>query len=344
MTLYHWDLPQALQDRGGWGERDTAYRFADYAAIVHSRLSDRVGDWTTLNEPWCSAFLGYHAETTHRAHRRGAALRAMHHLLLGHGLAVQALRAQSRTVGLAQRLSIVLNLSVVRADGDTETHREAVRRVDGLQNRIYLDPVLRGVYPPDILTDLEPVTDFSFVRDGDLEVVAGPVDLLGVNYYSCIRVAPGPDAPTDGPFPGLRGAELLPPRGPLTAFGWEQDPAGLLELLLRLDRDHPGVPLLITENGAAFDDVVDPNGRVQDSDRVTYLSEHLRAVYRAIGAGVDLRGYVGWSLLDNFEWAEGYSKRFGLVHVDFRTQRRTVKESGHWYARVMRRNGLSILD
>ncbi len=338
LTLYHWDLPQALEDKGGWTNRDTVARFAEYATIVHTSLSDRIDDFTTLNEPFCSAFLGYNAGV----HAPGVqdprqSLVALHHLLLAHGEAVRAMRSQSRP---DQRFSLVLNLATVRTDADTEANREAARRVDGLQNRIFLDPVLRGEYPADIVADLAHVTDFDFVADGDLTVIATPIDMLGVNNYSCARVGPGGPEDSAGPFPGLRHATLLPPRGPLTHIGWEQDPDGLYELLVRLYRDYPQVPLMITENGAAFPDTVSADGQVHDADRLAYLDGHVRAVHRAIQAGVDLRGYLAWSLLDNFEWAEGYAMRFGIVHVDFETQKRTIKDSGHWYGELARRNGL----
>ncbi len=337
LTLYHWDLPQALEDEGGWRNRDTAARFAEYATLVHARLGDRVADFTTLNEPFCSAFLGYHAGV-HAPGVRNAkdSLVALHHLLLGHGMAVNAMRAQARP---GQRFSLVLNLATVRADDDSEAHRDAVRRVDGLQNRIFLDPVLRGEYPADVVADLAHLTDFDFVADGDLTTMATPIDLLGVNNYSCARVAPGGPELSAGPFPGLTHATLLPPRGPLTGIGWEQDPDGLYELLVRLHRDYPQVPLMITENGAAFADTV-TDGRVHDPERQAYLDSHVRAVHRAVQDGVDLRGYLAWSLLDNFEWAEGYAMRFGLVHVDFETQQRTIKDSGYWYGDLARRNGL----
>ena len=338
LTLYHWDLPQALQDRGGWPNRDTASRFAEYATIVHDRLGDRVDDWTTLNEPFCSAFLGYHAGI-HAPGLRDSrqALAALHHLLLGHGLAVNGMRAQARP---SHRFSLVLNLATVRTDGDTDAHLDAVRRVDGLQNRIFLDPVLRGEYPADVVADLAPVTDFDFVSDDDLTTIATPFDLLGINNYTCARIGPGGPEETPGMLPGLRFATPLPPKGPLTQFGWEQDPDGLYELLVRLDRDYPKVPLMVTENGAAFPDAVAPDGRIHDHERRAYLDAHVRAVHRAVRAGVDLRGYLAWSLLDNFEWAEGYAMRFGLVHVDFETQQRTIKESGYWYGELARRNRL----
>ncbi|GGP49682.1 GH1 family beta-glucosidase [Saccharothrix coeruleofusca] len=338
-TLYHWDLPQGLEDQGGWRSRETAHRFADYAALVHEHLSDRVKLWSTLNEPWCSAFLGY----GNGVHAPGvadpaAALTAAHHLLLGHGLAMRAMRAQA---GDDQRLSIVLNLSTVLADRDDEASREAVRKVDGLQNRLWLDAVMGRGYPADVLADTSWVVDWDgLVRDGDQEVIGAPLDWLGVNYYSPSRVAPaGAHVVTDGPHPGLRGVELLPPRGELTGFGWEQNAEAFTELLVRLGTEAAGVPVVVTENGSAFPDVVDA-GRVADPERTRYLLDHLRAVHRAVERGADVRGYLAWSLLDNFEWAAGYSQRFGIVHVDYDTQVRTVKDSGRALARVIDRNAV----
>ncbi|MFI9816391.1 GH1 family beta-glucosidase [Saccharothrix variisporea] len=336
-TLYHWDLPQALEDHGGWRNRDTAYRFAEYAAVVHARLGDRVSAWTTLNEPWCSAFLGY----GNGIHAPGVvnplgALEAAHHLLLGHGLAIEALRAQAPA---DHRLSIVLNFSSVYADDPD--HGEAVRKVDGLQNRFFLDPLNGKGYPADVVEDTAWLGDWRHVvRDGDLEVIAAPIDWLGVNYYSPARVALSADPAhvTPGPFPGLRGVELLPPRGDLTGFGWEINAEAFTDLLERLDRDVT-VPLVVTENGSAFPDTVS-GGRVRDVERTKYLVDHLRSVHTAIARGVDVRGYFAWSLLDNFEWAAGYSQRFGIVHVDYTTQRRTVKDSGHAFARIVRHNAV----
>ncbi|MET9231783.1 GH1 family beta-glucosidase [Lentzea sp. NPDC003310] len=335
VTLYHWDLPQVLEDFGGWRNRDTAYRFAEYAAIVHERLGDRVQAWTTLNEPWVSAFLGYgngiHAPGVTDA---VASLEAAHHLLLAHGLATQALRAQAPE---SHRLSIVLNFSTIYGDD-----AEAVRKVDGLQNRILLDPVLGKGYPLDVLQDTTWLGDWTnVVRDGDMETIATPVDWIGVNYYNPTRVAPAdPDFVPAGPHAGLRGVTIEPPQGELTGFGWEQNADAFTELLVRLSRDADGVPLVVTENGSAFPDVVDPAGRVHDVARTKYLVDHVRAVHRAISEGADIRGYLAWSLLDNFEWAAGYSQRFGIVHVDFETQRRTVKESAVALSRIIGQNGL----
>ncbi|CCH32474.1 GH1 family beta-glucosidase [Actinosynnema sp. NPDC047251] len=340
VTLYHWDLPQALQDVGGWGARDIVERFTDYACVVHERLGDRVVDWTTLNEPLCSAFQGY-GTGVHAPGLRDAAgaLVAAHHHLLAHGTATRALRELG---GTRQKLSFVLNLSPALVDSDDEAHREAARRFDGLHNRFFVDPVLGRGYPADVLDDvahlraLEPA-----IRDGDLEVVAAPVDWLGVNYYAPSRVVPlsDPGIPSNCALPGLRGVDVLPPRGPLTSMGWEQHPESLTELLVWL-AGYSGVPLVVSENGSAFTDVVDPDGRVRDTRRTRYLAEHLRAVHAAIARGADVRGYLAWSLLDNFEWSLGYTQRFGLVHVDFDTQRRTVKDSGRFFAEVVARNAV----
>jgi beta-glucosidase len=336
-TLYHWDLPQALEDRGGWGVRETAQRFAEYAEIMYGRLGDRVRTWTTLNEPWCSAMLGY-ASGIHAPGRSDAAtaIAAVHHLLLGHGLATETLRAAG-----AEQIMLTLNLGALRAADPQGADAEALRMVDGMHNRLYLDPVLRGEYPEDVRHDLRGITDFSFVQDGDLKHIAAPIDLLGVNFYSPMYVQGAPGAPGSPNFPGVDGVAWLAPTPPLTTMGWQIEPSALTELLIRLSKDYPGVPFMITENGAAFDDRPDESGdRVADTDRVNYLDGHLRAVRDAIDAGVDLRGYLVWSLLDNFEWAEGYQKRFGVVYVDYPTQRRIPKDSALWYRDVIRRGGL----
>ncbi|MET8833422.1 GH1 family beta-glucosidase [Micromonospora sp. NPDC004540] len=339
VTLYHWDLPQALEDRGGWPVRETAEHFADYALAVHQRLGDRVRTWTTLNEPWCSAYLGYgngvHAPGGRDA---GAAFRAVHHLLLGHGLAARALRAAG-----AEVVGITLNLADVRpADAGSAADAAAARLVDGLQNRIFLDPLTGAGYPDDVLAQVSRTVEPDFLRDGDEKVIAAPLDLLGINYYAPTYVAGRAGGAGSGAYPGTAGGvEFLPPVGPLTDMGWMIEPAGLTRLLERVARDYPGLPLIITENGAAFPDGnTDGTGRVADTDRVAYLDGHLRAVHDAVARGVDLRGYLVWSLLDNFEWAEGYRKRFGIVHVDYLTQRRTPKESARWYQEVISRNGL----
>ncbi|MEU8531062.1 MULTISPECIES: GH1 family beta-glucosidase [Streptomyces] len=340
-TLYHWDLPQELEEAGGWPHRDTAERFAEYAALAADALGDRVVTWTTLNEPWCAAFLGY-SSGVHAPGRTdpAAALRAAHHLNLAHGRAVAALRAALPTPA---EISLTLNVHAVRPLSDAPADVAAARRIDAVGNRIFLDPVFHGRLPADLIEDTAGLTDWSFVHDGDLRAVSAPVDSLGVNYYSPTVAAAGPPEPSGepSPWPGAAGrVRLVPAPGPRTAMDWPVDADGLYEVLTRLSGELPGTPLLVTENGAAYDDYADPSGAVHDPERVAYLDAHLAAVHRAIGAGADVRGYFLWSLLDNFEWAYGYGRRFGIVHVDFASQRRTPKDSAHWYAGVIARGGL----
>jgi beta-glucosidase len=342
-TLYHWDLPQPLEDAGGWPVRDTAHRYADYAAIVGAEFGDRVDTWTTLNEPWCSAYLGYGSGAHAPGRTDGAAaLAAVHHLNLAHGLGLQALRAASTG---APQYSVTLNFHVLRpGTTDPADAADAVRRIDGLANRVFTGPMLRGAYPSDVLEDTASVTDWSFVQPGDLEQIAQPIDVLGVNYYSTATVRSwdgvSPKQSADGhkpsagtAWPGSENVEFLEQSGPYTAMGWNIAPEGLEELLVSLHEQFPSTPLMITENGAAFDDVV-TDGAVHDPERVDYLRRHFVAAHRAMARGVDLRGYLVWSLLDNFEWAYGYSKRFGIVHVDYDSLERTVKDSGLWVAEV----------
>jgi beta-glucosidase len=343
VTLYHWDLPQPLEDAGGWPARDTAARFADYAVLAHAALGDRVRNWITLNEPWCSAFLGY-ASGQHAPGRRDgpAAVRAAHHLMLGHGLAVRALRAARAET----RLAVTLNLYATAPHTPSPADAEAERRIDGLANRLFLDPILLGRYPADVVEDLRGVTDFGHARDGDLEIICTPLDALGINYYS--RYVVGASLDGAQPRSHWRGALCWPgsedvrfvDRGlPVTDMNWEIDADGLVETLRRVHAEYPELPLYITENGAAFaDEPVD--GRVDDPDRASYLDAHLRACRGAIESGVPLRGYFVWSLMDNFEWAWGYAKRFGITYVDYPTQARVLKSSARWYADVIRRNGL----
>jgi len=348
LTLYHWDLPQPLEDAGGWPARDTAGRFAEYAGIVSGALGDRVRYWTTLNEPWCSAFLGY-SSGEHAPGRRepAAAVRAAHHLLLGHGLAADAVRS-SRP---GAEVGLTLNLYAGAAASDSAEDRDALRRIDGLQNRFFLDPVLIGRYPADVITDLSGITDFGHVRDGDLKVISAPLSMLGVNYYSRHVVAApqaGPGGAIDwrdngnaSPWPASGGVRFVRRGLPVTAMDWEIDAPGLTETLLRVHRDYPEVPIYITENGAAFDDEVGPDGSVNDVDRRAYIEAHLGACHDAIEQGVPLRGYFAWSLLDNFEWAWGYTRRFGLVYVDYVNQMRIPKASAHWYADVIDKHGIA---
>ncbi|HST65243.1 MAG TPA: beta-glucosidase [Mycobacteriales bacterium] len=344
LTLYHWDLPQALEEAGGWPVRDTALWFADYAAVVHGALGDRVRTWTTLNEPWCSAFLGY-GSGEHAPGRQepAASVRAAHHLLLGHGLAAEAVRSG----GPDSRLAISINLYGVEPVTPADT--DAARRIDGLQNRLFLDPVLRGTYPADVVADLAPVTDFDHVLDGDLAAISTPLDVLGINYYSRFLVRDGAGSggkpgPAGGrrllasPYPGASDVGFDPGGPDRTVMDWEIHAAGLTSVLTRVATEYDAPPLYVTENGAAFADVLTPDGRVHDRERTAYLAAHLQACVAAVEAGVDLRGYFVWSFLDNFEWAWGYDMRFGVVHVDFPTQRRTLKDSALWYAASARVN------
>ena len=352
LTLYHWDLPQALGERGGWANRDTAYRFADYALGVFEHLKDRVVDWTTLNEPWCSSFLSHAGGEHAPGHTDPAeAVAAAHHLLLGHGLATQAMR---EVAGKEHRLGITLNFTVADpADPANESDVDAARRVDGAFNRIFLDPIFRGHYPADVLEDMAEAGLEKHIRDNDLETIAAPIDVLGVNYYNGELVAGPTSPPAPGESPVFASERGLPRRSPIvgservtriprglprTAMGWEVQPEGLERLLLRLQDQYTGpagIPMVITENGAAYDDDPDESGFVDDSaGRLAFIDAHLRAVHRAMERGAEVRGYLVWSLLDNFEWAFGYDKRFGIVRVDYDTQSRIPKASARWYAQV----------
>ena len=341
VTLYHWDLPQALQDAGGWTNRDTAGRFADYAQEVVRHLGDRVSLWATMNEPWVAAHLGY-GDGSHApgVADLSSAYRAAHHLLLGHGLAARAVRA---VMAPTSSVGITLNLSPARPASGSPADVEAAARVDGYANRWFLEPVLRSGYPEDTADLLRPLVGEAHVRPDDMATVHAPLDFLGVNYYFChtVAAAPGPPGPGNRPFPDfLRAWERPDPAVPVTGKGWPIQPEGLTQLLSRVDADYGHPPLYVTENGAAFPDYVGPDGAVNDPERTDYLDRHLRAAHDAIAAGVDLRGYFCWSLMDNFEWADGYSQRFGLVWVDFKTQERIPKSSALWYAGVVSRNGL----
>ncbi len=345
-TLYHWDLPQAREELGGWPARETAERFVEYALAVHGALGDRLDTWTTFNEPWCSSFLSYTAGA-HAPGRRSASdgVAAGHHLLLAHGMAAAALRSAG-----AAEVGITLNLAPVRAlRPDDAGDLDAARRIDGQFNRFFLDPLFRGEYADDVRADLAPFGIDEVVQGGDLDIIRGSLDFLGVNYYHGETVSLLPpeveqrqEAPTaretGSPFPASDGIHWHPTGAPRTAMGWEIEPHGLVELLERVQRDYTGpagIPVFVTENGAAFDDVVAPDGSVPDADRVRFLRDHLDAVAEARSRGVDVRGYFYWSLLDNFEWAWGYAKRFGLVRVDYDTQERTLKDSAIAYRELV---------
>ena len=324
-TLYHWDLPQTLEDAGGWLVRDTAFAFAEYADVMTRALGDRLKNWATLNEPWCSAFLGYGIGI----HAPGktdfaASLQAAHHLLLAHGLAMPIIRENVPRA----HAGIVLNPAPVYPASPSSADVAAAFRADGFQNRWYFDPIFGRGYPADTL---EAYRDFApKLESGDLEIIAAPIDFVGVNYYSrnVVTDAPISAAPAPEALLGYRNVRL--DNVPRTFFDWEVYPQGLTDFLERVQRDYSPASILITENGASYlDQMVD--GKIDDPERTAYFQSHLAASLAAIKKGVKLDGYFAWSFLDNFEWAEGYEKRFGLTHVDFATQARTVKSSGQWF-------------
>ncbi|KFF59282.1 beta-glucosidase [Cryobacterium sp. MLB-32] len=345
LTLYHWDLPQTLEESGGWASRDTAFRFRDYATDVYETLGDRVTHWTTFNEPFCSSLLGY-ASGVHAPGRQEprAAVAAVHHQHLAHGLAVTALRSAG-----AEQVGITLNLTnAIPRDAADPVDIDAARRLDSLANRIFLDPLLRGAYPADTLIDLEPYGLPDVILPGDLEIISAPIDFLGVNHYHDDLVSGHPDVAVGDSHSGGAdresgspwvGSEHLtfPTRGlPRTGMDWEVNPDGLRALLVRLGHEYENLPpLYITENGAAYDDTVAADGAVHDADRTRFILDHIASVADAIAEGADVRGYFVWSLLDNFEWSYGYDKRFGIVRVDFDTLERTIKDSGLTYAALV---------
>ncbi|PRB69480.1 GH1 family beta-glucosidase [Arthrobacter sp. MYb213] len=348
LTLYHWDMPQALEEQGGWTNRDTAYKFAEYAEAVYAKLGDRVNHWTTFNEPLCSSLIGY-AAGEHAPGRQepAAALAAVHHQHLGHGLATQRLRELG-----AQELGITLNLTnAVPNDPTDPVDLEAARRIDALWNRMFLDPLLRGSYPEDLLQDVAGLGLAEVIQPGDLEIIHQPIDFLGVNHYHDDNVSGHPligdapeavvptDAPKSSPFVGSEYVTFPSRDLPRTAMGWEVNPQGLRVLLNRLNADYADLPALyITENGASYTDELSSDGIVADTERCDYIFDHLDAVAGAIEDGVNVRGYFVWSLLDNFEWAWGYQKRFGIIYVDYETQERIIKDSGRAYAGLIAAN------
>ena len=358
VTLYHWDLPSELQrSHGGWTSRRTAELFADYAAVVGRRLGDRVSSFGTLNEPYCSAFLG-HAAGTHAPGLTdpAAAYAAAHHLNLAHGLAASALRSEAPEA----KISVSLNIAQVYPATESDEDHAAAGHVDLIANRIFLEPMLRGRYPERLFEETAGLADWSVVRDGDLALIHQPLDALGVNFYSPSRIGGASHRPASEhvspsgrwvndparadrqatAWPGTDRAWSVPQPGPYTEMGWRIEPQAFTDLLLRVSRDYPETPIMVTENGAAFADQVDQDGRVIDHDRIAYLRTHLAAVHGAITAGADIRAYYLWSFLDNFEWSLGYAKRFGLVRVDYDTLARTPKASAAWFCNVVAANAV----
>ena len=335
-TLYHWDLPQVLQDRGGWTSRDIVGAFEEYADVVTRRLGDRVKDWMTHNEPWCIAVLGYARGEHAPGHKDWSqALRAAHHLLLSHGRAMPIIKRNSP----GARAGIVLNLTPGYPASNSGADRAANALFNGEFNRWYLDPLHGRGYPSDMVDHYANAGHMggpAFVQDGDFRTIATPTDFLGINYYSraIIRSREVAEAQND------RRVIADPPDSSRTDMGWEVYPDGLRTLLNRVHGDYRPKSILITENGAAYSHEPDSQGVVDDEPRRAYFEGHLGACHAAISEGVPLHGYFAWSLMDNFEWAFGYRKRFGLVHVDYATQRRTVKSSGRWFASVARANAL----
>ena len=330
VTLYHWDLPQYLQDRGGWADRRTVDEYETYARNIFGELGDLVPLWITHNEPMVAAFAGHwwgnHAPgITDPA----TALKVAHHLLLSHGKAVRAYRE----TGLQGRIGISLNMTPVYPAADNEAGRQAAAGFDAFCNRWFADALFTGRYPAALWQKFADAYDMPCVTPGDMEIIGAPIDFLGINYYFPTYVEADAASP--------HGAKEVGSGKEKTAMGWEVYAEGLYDLLVRVYGDYH-VPILITENGAAYEDAVDAEGSIEDDGRIDYLETHLVQAHRAIRDGVDLRGYFAWSLMDNFEWAEGFSKRFGLIYVDYPTQKRTVKKSGYWYSRVAEENGLDI--
>lgn len=324
-TLYHWDLPQALQDQGGWANRDTIAAFVEYTDVVSRHLGDRIKHWITHNEPWCTAFIGNY-EGAHAPGLKNfkTALQVCHNVMVSHGLVIPVLR---RNVALAQ-VGAALSLHPLYPASDKAQDVAATVRHDGLRNRWFLDPLHGRGYPSDIwdlLGDKAPV-----VQEGDLQLIATPSDFLGVNYYF-------PEVVADAPGQGVMATRVIDSANvERTAFGWEVSPAGMVALLSRVSRDYQPAAIYLTENGSSYEDVVTPEGEIDDEERRRYLERHLLALREIVAKGIPVKGYFAWSLLDNFEWAEGYLRRFGLTYVDFQTQQRRLKLSGKWYRSFLR--------
>ncbi|MCC7451103.1 MAG: beta-glucosidase [Anaerolineae bacterium] len=328
-TLYHWDMPQPLEDAGGWPVRSTVDAFVNYADVISRRLGDRVKNWMTINEPWCVSMLGY-GIGEHAPGRQNwkDALAAAHHVLLAHGKTVPVLRTN---VGAQAKVGMVCNYTPTDPVSNKPEDVAAAQRYDGYFNRWYLEPVLKGQYPADMVEFYKAILPADITAD-DMKAMAAPTDFFALNYYSRAVVGAGDDD-------SLLQLRHFKPEGEYTEMPWEVYPQGMYNMLMRVHRDYKPANLYITENGAAFADTLTPDGKVCDERRQAYIEAHLAAAHRAIQDGVPLRGYFVWSLTDNFEWAQGYSKRFGLTYIDYATQKRTLKQSAEWYSHVTRNNG-----
>lgn len=329
ITLFHWDLPQVLDDRGGWTNRDTIDAFAGYADAITRCVGDRVKNWITINEPWVVAFLGHYFGVMAPGRKSlKEALQVAHALLVAHGRATDVIRANVRD----SNLGITLNLSHVYPVTDSQADLEAAYKVDGFANRWFLDPVMKGAYPQDMLDvfgDSAPE-----VAPGDLDLITRPTDFLGINSYNPQYARADPDSPF--------GANVVDRDGERTAMGWIVEPQGFEDLLVRVQQEYDPPAIYVTENGAAYIDPPPLNGEVADPQRISYLQRHLLAAHRAMEQGVRLQGYFAWSLLDNFEWSYGYDKRFGITHVDFETGERTIKDSGRFFSHVIQQNSVPV--
>jgi beta-glucosidase len=331
-TIYHWDLPMWAYDKGGgWLNRDSVKWYVEYATKLFEELGDVIPLWITHNEPWCSSILSYGIGEHAPGHKDWReALIAAHHILLSHGEAVKAFREMNIK---GSKIGITLNLTPAYPASEKEEDKLAAQYAGGFANRWFLDPIFKGNYPEDMVELYSKIIgEFDFIKEGDLETISVPIDFLGVNYYTRSIVKYNEDS--------MLKAENVPGPGKKTEMGWEISPESLYDLLKRLDREYTKLPMYITENGAAFKDEVTEDGRVHDDERIEYIKEHLKAAAKFIEEGGNLKGYFVWSLMDNFEWAHGYSKRFGIVYVDYETQKRILKDSALWYKEVIQKNSI----
>ncbi len=329
-TLYHWDLPQKLQDIGGWENNDTVKYFEEYADLVFNELGDKISFWITHNEPWVAAFVGNQLGI-HAPGKKdwNIALKVAHNLLLSHGKVVK----NYKELNYKGKIGIALNLHTIYPESENEKDKLAAKNLDGYINRWFLDPVLKGEYPQDIFQQYDKLFDLSFIFQNDLKTISTPMDFLGINYY--IRNVAGYSETNilNYKIIDIKNVEK-------TEMNWEVYPKGLYDLLLRIKKDYKKIDIYITENGAAFKDKIDTDGKINDVERVNYLKTHINELYKAIESGAPIKGYFLWSFFDNFEWSFGYAKRFGIVYVDYNTLERKIKNSGYWYQNVIKNNGL----